>query len=188
MSNNVSQRTMSPEKATVTLMLSGPIIPVMLRLAVPTVVVLLVQTLVGVIETYFVSSLGANVLAGVAVVFPVLMLMQMMANGGIGGGLASAVARASGAGRRADAQSLVWHGVVVAGFAGTSFAAALIIGGDALYGWMGVDGPALQAALEYSNIVFAGSPLIWFVALLSAALRGAGDTKTRASALGLHFP
>lgn len=181
MSNNVSQRMMSPEKATVTLMLSGPIIPVMLRLAVPTVVVLLVQTLVGVIETYFVSSLGANVLAGVAVVFPVLMLMQMMANGGIGGGVASAVARASGAGRRADAQSLVWHGVVIAGFAGTSFAAALIIGGDALYEWMGVDGPALQAALEYSNIVFAGSPLIWLVALLSAALRGAGDTKTPAN-------
>lgn len=180
MATIAGQKMMSPEDTGVSRMLSGPIVPVMLRLALPTVAVLLIQTLVGVIETYFVSSLGANVLAGVAVVFPVLMLMQMMANGGIGGGVASAVARASGAGRRVDAQSLVWHGIVIAGIAGASFAVALIIGGNALYRWMGVDGLALHAALQYSNIVFAGSPLIWLVALLSAALRGAGDTKTPA--------
>jgi putative MATE family efflux protein len=152
----------------------------MLRLALPTVAVLVIQTLVGVIETYFVSSLGADVLAGVAVVFPVLMLMQMMANGGIGGGLASAVARVTGAGRWGDAQALVWHGVVIAGVMGAAFATIIIISGNALYHLMGVEGPALSAALTYSNIIFAGSPLIWIVALLSAALRGAGDTKTPA--------
>jgi Na+-driven multidrug efflux pump len=46
----------------------------------PTIVVLVVQTLVGVAETYFVSFLGTDALAGVALVFPVLMLMQMMSN------------------------------------------------------------------------------------------------------------
>jgi Na+-driven multidrug efflux pump len=66
----------------------------MLRLALPTTVVLVVQTLVGVAETYFISFLGTDALAGVTLVFPVLMLMQMMLNGGIGGGVASAVARA----------------------------------------------------------------------------------------------
>ncbi|SLM64205.1 MATE family efflux transporter [Dickeya sp. DW 0440] len=161
-------------------MLSGPILTVMLRLALPTVAVLVVQTLVGVIETYFVSSLGADVLAGVAVVFPVLMLMQMMANGGIGGGLSSAVARASGAGRWQDAQALVWHGVIIAAVMGVAFAAALLIAGEALYHMMGVNGPALAAALTYSALVFAGAPLVWLVALLSAALRGVGDTKTPA--------
>ncbi|WP_409525757.1 MATE family efflux transporter [Nitrincola sp. MINF-07-Sa-05] len=160
--------------------LAGPIVPVMLRLALPTIAVLVVQTLVGVIETYFVSSLGASVLAGVSVVFPVLMLMQMMANGGIGSGLAAAIARASGAGRWEDAQALVWHGVVIAGVAGLAFSAVIIMGGYALYQVMGVSGPALSAALMYSNIVFVSSPLIWMVALLSASLRGAGDTRTPA--------
>lgn len=47
-------------------LLSGPILPAMLRLALPTVVVLVVQTFVGVAETYFVSSLGTEVLAGVS--------------------------------------------------------------------------------------------------------------------------
>ncbi|EKO3545171.1 MATE family efflux transporter [Vibrio fluvialis] len=160
--------------------LEGPIIPVMLKLALPTLAVLVVQTFVGIMETYFVSSLGADVLAGVSVVFPVLMLMQMMANGGIGSGLASAIARALGAGKQEEVQSLVWHGVVIAIAIGLLFAGALIIGGPVLYKAMGVSGPSLNAALSYSNIVFLTSPLIWAMAMLSASLRGAGDTKTPA--------
>jgi len=77
-------------------------------------VVLALQTFVGVAETYFVSFLGTDALAGVALVFPVFMLMTMMSNGGIGGGVSSAVARAIGAGRRRDAQALAMHAVVVA--------------------------------------------------------------------------
>ena len=94
--------------------LDGPIVPTLLRLALPTIVVLVVQTLVGVLETYFIGFLGTAALAGTALVFPVLMLMQMMSNGGVGGGVASAVARAIGAGRRDDAEALAWHAVVIA--------------------------------------------------------------------------
>ncbi|WP_407320921.1 MATE family efflux transporter [Dickeya ananatis] len=177
---NTNRNREPAAKPLTTAMLAGPILPVMLRLALPTVAVLVVQTLVGVMETYFVSSLGAGVLAGVAVVFPILMLMQMMANGGIGGGLSSAISRASGAGRWQDAQALVWHGVIIAAVMGVVFAALILTGGEALYRAMGVNGPSLSAALAYSNLVFAGAPLVWLVALLSAALRGAGDTKTPA--------
>ena len=76
-------------------MLEGPILPTMLRFALPTLVVLVAQTLVGVVETFYVSFLGTEALAGVALVFPVLMLMQMMSNGGVGGGVASAIAPCS---------------------------------------------------------------------------------------------
>src|SRR5579864_4492314 len=86
--------------------LSGPIVPTMLRLGLPTLLVLVIQTFVGVAETYFVSYLGTDALAGVTLVFPVLMLVQMMANGGIGGGVSSAVSRALGAGRPSDANAL----------------------------------------------------------------------------------
>ena len=155
--------------------LAGPITPTMLRLALPTIIVLVVQTLVGVAETYFVSFLGTDVLAGVALVFPILMLMQMMSNGGIGGGVSSAIARALGANRREDADALVWHAVVIAGAFGIAFTTAAIFGGPTLYRAMGGTGPALTAALTYSGFVFAGSILIWVAALLSSALRGAGN-------------
>src|SRR5215470_4093455 len=88
-------------------MLEGPVVPSLLKLAAPTLMLLVVQTVVSVAEIYFVGFLGTDALAGVALVFPVLMLMTMMSNGGIGGGVASAVARAIGAGRMDDADALM---------------------------------------------------------------------------------
>lgn len=160
--------------------LHGAITPALFRLALPTVVVLVVQTFVGVAETYFVSFLGTEALAGVTLVFPVLMLMQMMSNGGIGGGVSSAVARALGANRHADADGLVWHSIVLATVFGAIFSVAAILLGPLLYRSMGGTGETLKAALIYSRIVFAGSIPIWITALLSAALRGASNVNVPA--------
>src|SRR4029450_385682 len=150
----MTQALTSPVRTPPPGVLAGPIVPTMLRLALPTIVVLVVQTLVGVVETSFVSFLGTEALAGVALVFPVLMLMQMMANGGIGGGVASAVARALGAGRRDDARALVFHALALAVGLGAVFTAAALLGGPALYRAMGRARGALAAALAYSHIRF----------------------------------
>lgn len=160
--------------------LYGPITPTLFRLALPTVVVLVVQTFVGVAETYFISFLGTEALAGVTLVFPVLMLMQMMSNGGIGGGVSSAVARALGANRHADADGIVWHSIVLGTACGAIFSVAAIFFGPLLYRSMGGTGETLRAALIYSGIVFAGSIPIWITALLSAALRGASNVNVPA--------
>src|SRR5215469_10698032 len=84
-------------------LIEAPIAPTLLRLAAPNMLVMVVQASLGVIETYFVGWLGTAALAGVALVFPALMLMQMMSAGAVGGGIAAAIARALGAGRREDA-------------------------------------------------------------------------------------
>ena len=157
-------------------MLNGPILAAMIALALPTVIVLVVQTFVGVAETYFVSFLGTDALAGVALVFPVLMLMQMMSNGGIGGGVASAVARALGAGRQDDADALACHALVLALAFGLAFTAGEFLGGRLLYRALGGEGNALAAALAYADVVFSGAVLVWIVSLLAAALRGGGNT------------
>jgi putative MATE family efflux protein len=154
--------------------LRGAIVPTLLRLGLPTLIVIMVQTLVGVIETYFVSRLGTDALAGAAVVFPVLMLMQMMANGGFGGGVASAVSRAIGGGRPEDAQALLFHAVVLAALLGLVFTVLAFVSGPYLYRALGADGGALSAALAYSNAIFFGAIPLWLSALLAAALRGAG--------------
>jgi hypothetical protein len=102
-------------------LLEGPIVTTLLWLATPNVLVMFVQASVGLIETYFVAKLGTDALAGVALVFPVLMLMQMMSAGAMGGGISSAIARALGAGRRADADALVAHALAIAVGFGLSF-------------------------------------------------------------------
>jgi putative MATE family efflux protein len=162
-------------------LLTGPILPTLFGLAGPTLIVLLVQTGVGVAETYFVSNLGTAALAGVTLVFPALMLMQMMSNGGIGGGVSSAIARALGAGRNDDADALVLHAILVALALGLIFTVAEWWGGAVLFRIMGGSGVELDAALSYANVVFAGSVLIWLTSLLAAALRGAGNVMVPAT-------
>src|SRR5262245_12685080 len=93
-------RALDPRTRT---LLEAPITATLLRLAAPNVLVMLVQASLGLIETYFVGKLGTAALAGVALVFPVVMLTQMMSAGAMGGGISSAIARALGGGRRDDA-------------------------------------------------------------------------------------
>src|SRR5713101_9122547 len=131
--------------------LHGLVLATMLGLAGPTILVLVAQVAVGVAETFYVSYLGTAALAGVALVFPILMLMTMMSNGGVGGGVASAVARAIGAGRNDDADALVTHALVVAIVFGLLFTAAALILGPAIYRGLGGTGPVLDAALTYSG-------------------------------------
>ena len=66
------------------LLLEAPIAATLVRLASPNMLVMLAQASVGLIETYFVGWLGTEALAGVALVFPLVMLMQMMSAGATG--------------------------------------------------------------------------------------------------------
>src|SRR5689334_9214277 len=90
-------------------LLEAPILPTLLRLAAPNVVVVVVQAASSAFDAFFVGRLGADALAGVSLVFPLWILMVTMSAGGMGGGISSAIARALGAGRRADANALVAH-------------------------------------------------------------------------------
>jgi len=156
-------------------LLEAPIAPTLLRLAAPNVLVMIVQASVGLIEAYFVGWLGTDALAGVALVFPALMLMQMMSAGAMGGGISSAIARALGAGRRADADALAWHALAIAIVFGLVFTATVLGGSRWLYTAMGGQGAALAAALTYSNIVFAGAVLLWIFNSLANVIRGTGN-------------
>lgn len=88
------------------------------------------------------------------------MLMQQMANSSMGGAIASAVARAIGAGRHKDASALVVHGVVIAAGMALIFTSVLLIGAPAIFALMGGTSETRAAALEYSNAIFTGrSPI-----------------------------
>jgi putative MATE family efflux protein len=163
------------------MLLEAPIAPTLLRLAAPNVVVMVVQPAVAAGEAYFLGWLGAETLAGVSLVFPLIMLMQTMSAGGMGGGVSSAIARALGAGRRADASALVLHAVVIAVVMGALFTIGALAAGPAIYRAMGGTGEALAAALAYSNIIFSGALAVWLFNTLSNVVRGTGNMMLPAS-------
>jgi putative MATE family efflux protein len=170
-------------------LLDAPIGRTLLRLALPNVVVMVMQSSIGLIETYFVAKLGTDALAGMALVFPILMLVQMVSAGAMGGGILSAVARALGAGRRDEAAALVWHAVAIAAALGVATTVAALAAGPWLYRLMGGSGGSLAAAITYSTIVFSGAILMWLYNSLAAVIRGTGNMIVPASvtAIGALF-
>jgi Na+-driven multidrug efflux pump len=118
-------------------LLDAPVLPTLLRLAAPNLVVILAQAAANFMESYFLGRLGTDALAGAALVFPLIMLMQMLSAGAVGGGISSAVARAIGAGRLTDAEALALHAVIVALALGVIVGGAVYLGGLELYRAMG---------------------------------------------------
>lgn len=156
-------------------LLNASIVPTLLRMAWPNVLVMLAQASTGLIETWWVSRLGTDALTGMAVVFPGFMMMQMLSAGAMGGGISSAVARALGAGRHADADALVLHALIINAVLGVLFGVLFLLAGPWLYRSMGAEGASLEAALLYSNIVFAANVLLWVMNALASVVRGTGN-------------
>ncbi len=169
-------KPVSPAAKRTRLMLEGPIVSTLLRLAVPNLVVNVVLIAVTPsVDAHFVGRLGLDSLAGLALVFPLMMLMQQMANMAMGGAIAAAIARAIGAGRREDAASLVVHALAVAAGAAALFSAVFLLAGPGIYRLMGGQGPILAAALEYSNVIFAGAIAFWLLGALTSVVRATGQ-------------
>lgn len=156
-------------------LLVDPVVPTLISMAWPNVMVMLAQSATGLIETWFVAKLGTDALAGMALVFPGVMLMQMISAGAMGGGISSAIARALGGGRRAEADALVLHAVVINVVLGGAFSIVMLMFGRPIYVALGGVGGELDAALSYSNIVFAGTVLLWVMNGLANVIRGTGN-------------
>ncbi len=156
-------------------LLHGPIVATLLRLAWPNILVMLAQASTGLIETFWVSRLGIDALTGMALVFPGVLMMTMLSAGALGGGISSAIARALGARRTKEADALVLHAIVINACIGIACSALFLVFGRSLYQAMGGEGASLEAALAYSNVVFAGNILIWLMNALASAIRGTGN-------------
>jgi Na+-driven multidrug efflux pump len=156
-------------------MLEAPIAPTLARLAWPNILMMTAQSATSLIETWFLARLGTSVLAGVALVVPVLFLMGNMSQGAMGGGISAAVARALGGGRRQEADQLVLHAVVLNAILGLLFCVLMLAFGPQLYRALGAQGEALDAALTYSNVIFGGIVLMWLMNAFASVIRGTGN-------------
>src|SRR5205809_7912289 len=137
-------------------LLSAPILPTLARLSAPGILLVLFQSMVSVGDTYFVGRLGTEPLAGLALVFPLIMLLQMTSAGAMGGGVSSAIARALGAGDAAAARRLVVHALIIALAMGAAFSLLILIFGAGMYALLGGHDETLANAPAYSNVTFGG--------------------------------
>jgi putative MATE family efflux protein len=158
-------------------LLTAPALPLLVKLSVPSSLAFIVQSTVSLTEVWYVGQLGSTPLAAMALVFPILMLMQMLSAGALGNAVSSAIARALGAGEKARAEQLMWHGLVLAVAGPVALLIAFLISGRFFLSLLGGSGDILELAFTYSAVLFGGSVSIWIMGVASAIFRGLGDMK-----------
>jgi putative MATE family efflux protein len=176
----VSSRDLEKRTA---LLLSAPV-PIMLwRVATPNVAATIIMTGITFFDALFVSTLGNQALASLALVFPFQALMQMMAVGAIGGGITSAVARAIGGGNLKNAELISFHALLVGAFMSLLFIIILGLLAEDIFRLLSDSESVIQGAVTYAQIAFGGAAFSWLFFNLSSILRGSGDTITPAKAM-----
>jgi putative MATE family efflux protein len=163
-------------------LLEGPVLPTLLRLAAPTAALMLLQGVIAAGEAAFVGRLGPAALAGVSLSFPLVMLMTTLSAGAYGGGVASGVARALGAGRAQDARRLAGASLGMSAVLGLAWMVAMLLFGRAFYAALGATGPALDTAARYTDVLFLGAVPFWLFNAAASILRGGGNAAYPAAA------
>src|SRR5690606_7258467 len=112
-----------------------------------------------------------------ALVFPLIMLTQMMSSGAMGGGVSSAISRALGSGDAGRAQVLAAHAIAIGGGLGVVLSAFFLLAGPSLYSLLGGRGPVLTLAVGYASTFFAGALSVWLLNTLISIVRGTGNMR-----------
>ena len=164
-------------------LLTTPIGPTIIRLAAPNVVAMFVTIITLVAEAWYVGQLGTVSLAGLALAFPMMMLMMFLSAGSIGGAITGAVAQRLGAGNRSGAEILAFHAVLLTVLLAAVLALIFLSGGRLIYGALGGSGAVLEQALAYSDVLFVGCVGMWLANGLAAIVRATGQMKVAAKNL-----
>ncbi|HTB38073.1 MAG TPA: MATE family efflux transporter [Reyranella sp.] len=165
--------------------LEAPVLPLLLSLAAPNIGEAAARITFLTADALFVSWLGSDALAGVAVVFPLFLILQTATASGIGSGVSSAIGRALGAGEHARATSLAGVAVAIALIGAGLTTALLLIAGPRLYAAMGLAGRPLEMAILYGGVLFGGAGFVWLMNLLANVSRGAGNMMVPAFAIAI---
>src|ERR1700694_5156290 len=158
-------------------LVDGPILRTLLWLPWANVIALSAGTCVVIAETSYIGRLGVESLAAMALVFPFVILTMTMSGGAMGGGVASAVARALGAGDVDRASDLAAHALLIGISFGMTFMLGMLIFGPSLLELLGGRGKVLANAIGYAQIFFGGAVLPWLMNSMAGVLRGTGNMK-----------
>ena len=167
-------RNLAAAHARAEMLRNGPILPTLARLSAPNLIALCSATIVSIAETAYVGSLGVASLGGIALAFPIFMLMQMLSAGAMGGTVSGAISRALGAGDERRAQALALTALVIGFTWGLTLSALVRFGGPAIYALMGGSGAVLGEAVAFSNVAALAIVAIWTANMLASIARGSG--------------
>ena len=154
-----------------------------IKLALPMIAAMSVQTIYNLVDAIWVSGLGADALAGIGFVFPFFFMAMALSNG-LGVGTGSAISRRIGARDKKGADNVAVHTIIIMVLLAIVFTIPLLVFVDELFALIGA-GKTLDMAVAYGRVIFAGSIFLFFTNIANAILRGEGDARRAMYAMAL---
>lgn len=153
-----------------------------LKLSIPMIIAMLLMSTYNLVNAVWVAGLGSDALAAVGFITPLFMVLIGLGNG-LGAGATSVIARRIGAGDRNGANGAAMQAILLVLGISVVITVLLIALARPLMILFGA-GKTVDLAVEYGNIVFAGTVLILFTNVVYAILRAEGDTKRTMYVMG----
>lgn len=173
---------LSPEERQYRLMTQSSVKPLIIRLAIPTIITMMVTSLYNMADTYFVSQLGKSASGAVGVVFSLMAIIQALGFT-LGMGSGSVVSRALGVKDYQKASRFASAALLASIVLGV----ALTIGGcifiDPLMSMLGATPTVLPYARSYASYILYGAPIMAASFVLNNLLRSEG--KAQLSMVGI---
>jgi len=158
-----------------------------LKLSGPMIIAMLVSALYNFIDGVWVAGLGQNALAAIGFITPIFLVVMGFSNG-LGAGATAVVSRFIGERNKVKADNAALHIMLLTVIFTIIVMLSLGLFLEPILKLLGA-GVTINLALNYGNIIFAGTIFIVFTAAAYGILRGEGNVKktTYAMVFGAIF-
>lgn len=144
------------------------------KMAVPTIISMLVTSVYNLADTYFVSKISTEASAAVGVIFSLMALIQALGFT-IGIGSSTYVSRLLGGKNREEAERTVSTAFFTAITVGTIFAAVGLIFREGIVHALGAIPEVHELAVDYATYIFMGAPFMMGLYVLNNQMRAQGS-------------
>lgn len=166
------------------MMLNDPVSRIIPKMAIPTIIAFLINSIYSLADTYFVSSLGTNATAAVSVNGSLDQLI-MMAGSLLAVGAASYISRLLGAGQDKKASQVLSTSFFIAFFLGVILMVFGNIFMTPMVRLLGATPTCEQYSIEYATYVLFAAPFMAGNFVLNQSLRSEGSATL--SMIGMGF-
>lgn len=147
------------------------------KLALPAILEMMMQTLLGFADMAMVGSLGSAAIAAIGL-SDMPMMTAMAGFAAISVGTTALVARYIGAKEQIMANNVAKQSLIISVFMAATFTFLGLILAESIVTLMGAKEDVIPLSVSYFKIVALGLPLMIITLVMSGVLRGSGDTKT----------
>ena len=155
------------------MMLNAPVSRVIFKLAVPTIISMLITNIYNMADTFFVSQIGTSASGAVGVIFSAMAIIQAIAFT-IGMGSGTNVSQALGAGDEERARRYVATSFFTALIVGVIIAAVSLMNIDWLVRFLGATETIAPYAKDYATYIFYAAPFMMGSLAMNNLLRFEG--------------